>query len=62
VLEKQGYRLSESSEAVLREYFAIPEDRLKTSVTYEKARGEDLGSRGWDLGAVRSGLGTRGWG
>jgi RimJ/RimL family protein N-acetyltransferase len=45
VLEKQGYRLSESSEAVLREYFAIPEDRLKTSVTYEKARGEGRGSR-----------------
>jgi GNAT superfamily N-acetyltransferase len=39
LLEKKGYRLSESSEAVLREYYAIPEDRLKTSVTYEKVRG-----------------------
>jgi GNAT superfamily N-acetyltransferase len=38
VLEKRGYRLSESSEAVLREYYAIPEDRLKSSVTYEKVR------------------------
>ena len=35
-LEKAGYRLSEDSEAVLRAYYAIPEDRLRTSVTYEK--------------------------
>jgi GNAT superfamily N-acetyltransferase len=39
LLEKKGYRLSDSSEAVLREYYAIPEDRLSTSVTYEKVRG-----------------------
>jgi GNAT superfamily N-acetyltransferase len=36
-LEKAGYRLSADSEAVLRAYYAIPEDRLKSSVTYEKA-------------------------
>jgi hypothetical protein len=35
-LEKAGYRLSPDSEAVLREYYAIPEDRLRASVTYEK--------------------------
>ncbi|MBI4611027.1 MAG: GNAT family N-acetyltransferase [Candidatus Rokubacteria bacterium] len=35
-LEKAGYRLSSDSEAVLRAYYAIPEDRLKSSVTYEK--------------------------
>jgi len=35
-LEKAGYRLSEDSAAVLRAYYAIPEDRLRTSVTYEK--------------------------
>ncbi len=35
-LEKAGYRLSPDSEAVLRAYYAIPEDRLKASVTYEK--------------------------
>jgi GNAT superfamily N-acetyltransferase len=39
-LEKGGYRLSTDSEAVLRTYYDIPEDRLKSSVTYEKARGE----------------------
>jgi RimJ/RimL family protein N-acetyltransferase len=38
-LDKAGYRLSDDSEPVLRSYFAIPEDRLKTSVTYEKVRG-----------------------
>ncbi|MFQ5899392.1 MAG: GNAT family N-acetyltransferase [Candidatus Methylomirabilia bacterium] len=38
-LEKAGYRLSADSEAVLRAYYAIPEDRLKSSVTYEKAMG-----------------------
>jgi RimJ/RimL family protein N-acetyltransferase len=37
-LEKAGYRLSDDSEAVLRNYFAIPEDRLRSSVTYEKLR------------------------
>lgn len=36
-LEKAGYRLSANSEAVLRAYYSIPEDRLKSSVTYEKA-------------------------
>jgi len=35
-LEKAGYRLSADSAAVLREYYAIPEDRLRASVTYEK--------------------------
>jgi carbon-monoxide dehydrogenase large subunit len=35
-LEKAGYRLSADSEAVLRAYYAIPEDRLTSSVTYEK--------------------------
>jgi GNAT superfamily N-acetyltransferase len=35
-LEKMGYRLSPDSAAVLREYYAIPEDRLRASVTYEK--------------------------
>jgi GNAT superfamily N-acetyltransferase len=35
-LEKAGYRLSVNSEAVLRAYYSIPEDRLKSSVTYEK--------------------------
>jgi GNAT superfamily N-acetyltransferase len=37
-LEKAGYRLSADPEAVLRAYYAIPEDRLKSSVTYEKNR------------------------
>jgi GNAT superfamily N-acetyltransferase len=36
-LEKAGYRLSADSEAVLRAYYAIPEDRLRSSVAYEKA-------------------------
>ena len=35
-LEKGGYRLSADSQAVLRAYYDIPEDRLLTSVTYEK--------------------------
>lgn len=35
-LHKAGYRLSADPEAVLRAYYAIPEDRLKSSVTYEK--------------------------
>jgi len=39
LLEKRGYRLSADSEAVLRAYYAIPEDRLQSSVTYEKDRG-----------------------
>jgi len=36
-LEKAGYRLCADSAAVLREYYAIPEDRARASVTYEKA-------------------------
>jgi GNAT superfamily N-acetyltransferase len=35
-LEKAGYRPSADSAAVLRAYYAIPDDRLRTSVTYEK--------------------------
>ncbi len=30
------YHLSADSEAVLRTYYGIPEDRLRCSVTYEK--------------------------
>jgi GNAT superfamily N-acetyltransferase len=39
VLEKGGYRPSTDSEAVLRTYYDIPDDRIKSSVTYEKALG-----------------------
>lgn len=35
-LEQGGYQLSEDSPAVLRAYYDIPEDRLRSSVTYEK--------------------------
>jgi len=35
-LERAGYRASQDPEAVLRAYYAIPEDRLRASVTYEK--------------------------
>lgn len=35
-LEKMGYHLSHDSIAVLRLYYSIPEDRLVSSVTYEK--------------------------
>ena len=35
-LEQAGYRQSEDSDAVLRVYYDIPEDRLRSSVTYEK--------------------------
>ena len=35
-LEKAGYTLSADSGTILREYYAIPEDRLRASVTYEK--------------------------
>ena len=35
-LEAAGYLLSSDSEAVLRRYYDIPEDRLRSSVTYEK--------------------------
>ena len=36
MLERSGYTLSPDPEATLRTYYAIPEDRLKSSVTYEK--------------------------
>ena len=36
LLEAAGYRLSPDSVAVLRAYYAIPEERLVSSVTYEK--------------------------
>lgn len=36
-LENAGYRLSANSESVLRAYYSIPEERLKSSVTFEKA-------------------------
>ena len=36
-LENAGYQLSADSEAVLRAYYSIPEDRLKSSVAYERA-------------------------
>ena len=35
-LDRAGYRLSADPEAVLRAYYAVPEDRLRSSVTYEK--------------------------
>lgn len=35
-LEKAGYRLAADSPAVLRAYYTIPEDRLQSSVAYEK--------------------------
>jgi RimJ/RimL family protein N-acetyltransferase len=35
-LEKSGYEPSPDPEPVLRRYFEIPEDRLRTSLTYEK--------------------------
>ena len=34
--EKAGYQLSPDPEAVFRRYYDIPEDRLQSSVTYEK--------------------------
>jgi len=36
MLEAAGYTLSPDPERVLCAYYAIPEDRLKSSVTYEK--------------------------
>ena len=38
-LETAGYTLSADPAAVLRAYYAIPEDRLQSSVTYEKEIG-----------------------
>ena len=35
-LEKAGYQPSPDPQAVLRHYYEIPEDRLQSSVTYEK--------------------------
>lgn len=40
-LEKAGYHASTDSEAVLRRYYQIPEDRLESSVTYEKHLSRD---------------------
>lgn len=37
MLERAGYTLSADPEAVLRTYYSIPEDRLNSSVTYEKS-------------------------
>ena len=39
--EKVGYQLSPDSEVVLRRYYDIPEDRLQSSVTYEKHLGRE---------------------
>lgn len=39
MLERAGYRLVPDSAAALRRYYAIPEDRLTSSVVYEKAVG-----------------------
>jgi len=36
ILEKGGYVESPDPESVLRRYYDIPEDRLQTSLTYEK--------------------------
>lgn len=38
VLEKAGYHLAADSEALLRTYYGILENRLRSSVTYEKLR------------------------
>jgi GNAT superfamily N-acetyltransferase len=37
MLEHAGYHPSADPDAVLRAYYAIPEDRLRSSVTYEKS-------------------------
>jgi GNAT superfamily N-acetyltransferase len=37
MLAAAGYRLSPDPESVLRAYYAIPEERLNSSVTYEKS-------------------------
>jgi len=36
LLEGAGYALSPDPEVILRTYYSIPEDRLQSSVTYEK--------------------------
>ena len=38
-LERAGYQLSVDSQAVLRAYYEIPDDRRETSVTYERPVG-----------------------
>ncbi len=45
ILEKGGYSLSPDSEAVLRAYYDITEDRLNSSVTYEKPVSDGSGLR-----------------
>lgn len=35
-LEKAGYQLSADPEAVLRAFYSVPEERLRSSVTYER--------------------------
>ena len=35
-LKQLGYRLSPDPEAILRRYYQIPQDRLRSSVTYER--------------------------
>ena len=39
--ERFGYQLSPDPEAVLRRYYRIPQDRLLSSVTYEKRLSHD---------------------
>ena len=39
LLESAGYRLVPDSAAVLRQYYSIPEDRLRSSLVYEKRLG-----------------------
>jgi len=43
-LEKGGFQLSPDPEAVLRHYYDVPEDRLQSSVTYEKQLDRDGGT------------------
>ena len=43
--KKAGYQPSPDSEAVLRRYYDIPEDRLESSVTYEKDLDRGLRAR-----------------
>ena len=45
-LEQAGYRPSADSAAVLRAYYSIPEDRLRSSVTYEKVMDGRAGATG----------------
>jgi len=37
MLERTGYRLVADTEHVLRTYYSIPDDRVKSSVAYEKS-------------------------